>query len=72
MLSLFPFCQVFVRLSKLGIAMSFSAVITMLDQIGSHHDAEVLKWCDDLRSKLKKTKVTGLYRYNYKVCSIFT
>ena len=61
----FSFCQVFVRLNKLGIAMSYSAVLTMLDRIGMHHDAEVLKWCDDLRSKLEEAKVTTvLFRYS--------
>ena len=42
--------QLFTRLQKLGLCMSHTGVISLLDSLGQDCDDDVMNWCSDITS----------------------
>ena len=49
--------QVFNRLHRLGLTMSHSTVIRLLDQVGNLFDRDVKQWRDSFLPELELKKV---------------
>ena len=47
------FAQVFMRLHKLGLVMSPSSTVRLLDELGSEHDKVVHQWREELLGTLQ-------------------
>ena len=61
----------FTRLQKLGISLSSSGTLRVIDKLGERHDEEVLKWVENLlpyvpELQVKESKIQYIYRYSPK------
>ena len=46
------YIQVYSRLNALELSVSYSTVITLIDNLGKDHDKEVYNWRDDMAALL--------------------
>ena len=68
------YTQVFARLQKLALAVSYPAVIQLLDDLGAQHDSLVKEWCEALLQNLKEESMVRVLhtKWNIMRMSYFT